>query len=82
MNSIASGTVLRHRANRRTGKGCNAGNRQSSRARTPRPSPGGAEPVTPLTEIVDDARTAGATAYEIGCDLARLADVRAAGLQS
>jgi NAD(P)-dependent dehydrogenase (short-subunit alcohol dehydrogenase family) len=32
-----------------------------------------------LTELVDDARAAGVTAYGIGCDLARLADVRAAG---
>jgi len=32
-----------------------------------------------LTEVAEDARAAGATVYEIGCDLARLADVRAAG---
>jgi NAD(P)-dependent dehydrogenase (short-subunit alcohol dehydrogenase family) len=31
-----------------------------------------------LTEVVESARAAGATAHEIGCDLARLADVRAA----
>jgi len=31
-----------------------------------------------LSAVVDDARAAGATAYGIGCDLARLADVRAA----
>jgi NAD(P)-dependent dehydrogenase (short-subunit alcohol dehydrogenase family) len=32
-----------------------------------------------LGKVVDDARAAGATAYGIGCDLARLADVRATG---
>jgi NAD(P)-dependent dehydrogenase (short-subunit alcohol dehydrogenase family) len=32
-----------------------------------------------LSEVVDDARAAGATAYGIGCDLARLADVRTTG---
>jgi NAD(P)-dependent dehydrogenase (short-subunit alcohol dehydrogenase family) len=32
-----------------------------------------------LTEVVDSARATGATAHEIGCDLARLADVRNAG---
>jgi len=32
-----------------------------------------------LTEVADDARAAGATVHEIGCDLARLADVRASG---
>jgi NAD(P)-dependent dehydrogenase (short-subunit alcohol dehydrogenase family) len=31
-----------------------------------------------LTSIADEARALGATAYEIGCDLSRLADVRAA----
>ena len=31
-----------------------------------------------LTDVADAARAAGATAYEIDCDLARLADVRAA----
>jgi nucleoside-diphosphate-sugar epimerase len=31
-----------------------------------------------LSEVVDDARTAGVTAYGIACDLARLADVRTA----
>jgi NAD(P)-dependent dehydrogenase (short-subunit alcohol dehydrogenase family) len=35
--------------------------------------PGGA-----LTDVADAARAAGATAYEIGCDLANLTDVRAA----
>lgn len=32
-----------------------------------------------LTQIAAQARSAGATAHEIGCDLSRLADVRAAG---
>jgi NAD(P)-dependent dehydrogenase (short-subunit alcohol dehydrogenase family) len=31
-----------------------------------------------LTDVADAARAAGATAYEVDCDLARLADVRAA----
>jgi NAD(P)-dependent dehydrogenase (short-subunit alcohol dehydrogenase family) len=31
-----------------------------------------------LTQVADEARTAGATVHEIGCDLANLADVRAA----
>lgn len=31
-----------------------------------------------LTSIADEARALGATAYEVGCDLSRLADVRAA----
>jgi len=32
-----------------------------------------------LTEVADDVRAAGATVHEIGCDLARLSDVRDAG---
>lgn len=35
-----------------------------------------------LAEVADEARAAGATVYEIGCDLSRLADVRAAGQQA
>ena len=35
-----------------------------------------------LTEVVNDAREAGATACGIGCDLARLADVRATGTKA
>ena len=35
-----------------------------------------------LTEVAQDARAAGATVYEIGCDLASLADVRKAGQQA
>jgi NAD(P)-dependent dehydrogenase (short-subunit alcohol dehydrogenase family) len=35
-----------------------------------------------LTEVADEARAAGATVHEIGCDLARLADVRNAGQQA
>ena len=35
-----------------------------------------------LTEVADEARAAGATVHEIGCDLARLADVRNAGKQA
>ncbi|MFJ6572347.1 SDR family NAD(P)-dependent oxidoreductase [Streptomyces sp. NPDC091292] len=33
---------------------------------------------TSLTEVADEARARGATVHEIGCDLSRLADVRAA----
>jgi NAD(P)-dependent dehydrogenase (short-subunit alcohol dehydrogenase family) len=33
---------------------------------------------TALTEVADEARALGATVHEIGCDLSRLADVRAA----
>jgi NAD(P)-dependent dehydrogenase (short-subunit alcohol dehydrogenase family) len=35
-----------------------------------------------LTEVADAARGAGATVHAIGCDLARLADVRAAGQEA
>ncbi|BAX92528.1 SDR family NAD(P)-dependent oxidoreductase [Mycobacterium shigaense] len=35
-----------------------------------------------LTDAVDEARAAGATVYEIGCDLARLSDVRAVAQQT
>jgi NAD(P)-dependent dehydrogenase (short-subunit alcohol dehydrogenase family) len=35
-------------------------------------------PGPPLAEVAAAARSAGATAYEVGCDLARLADIRAA----
>jgi len=34
-----------------------------------------------LTEVADEARATGATLHEIGCDLARLAEVRTAGQQ-
>lgn len=32
-----------------------------------------------LTEVANEARAAGATVHQVGCDLARLSDVRAAG---
>jgi nucleoside-diphosphate-sugar epimerase len=76
MNSIASGTVLL------TGP-TGALGRAATLAIANRPAPerpdlllvGRDGPA--LSEVVDDARAAGATAYGIGCDLARLADVRA-----
>jgi NAD(P)-dependent dehydrogenase (short-subunit alcohol dehydrogenase family) len=78
MTSIASGTVLI------TGPTSGLG-KAATLAIANRPAPerpdlllvGRAGPA--LSEVVDDTRAAGATAYEIGCDLARLADVRAAG---
>ena len=78
MNSIASGTVLLTGPTGGLGKA-------ATLAIANRPAPERPDLLLvgsaghTLTEIVDDARTAGATAYEIGCDLARLADVRNAG---
>jgi NAD(P)-dependent dehydrogenase (short-subunit alcohol dehydrogenase family) len=78
MNSIASGTVLI------TGPTSGLG-RAATLAIANRPSAerpdlllvGRDGPA--LSEVVDHARAAGATAYGIGCDLARLVDVRATG---
>jgi NAD(P)-dependent dehydrogenase (short-subunit alcohol dehydrogenase family) len=78
MNSIASGTVLI--TGPTGGLGSAATLAMADRAAPERPDlllvgrPGQA-----LTEVAGDARAAGATVHEIGCDLARLADVRAAG---
>jgi NAD(P)-dependent dehydrogenase (short-subunit alcohol dehydrogenase family) len=81
MNSIASGTVLL------TGPTGGLG-RSATLALANRP---GAErpdlllvgrPGRVLTAVAEEARGAGATVYEIGCDLARLADVRAAAQQA
>jgi NAD(P)-dependent dehydrogenase (short-subunit alcohol dehydrogenase family) len=78
MNSIAAGTVLI------TGPTGGLG-RAATLAIANRPAPerpdlllvGRAGPT--LTEVADCARALGATVREIGCDLARLADVRNAG---
>lgn len=78
MNSIASGTVLVTGPTGGLGRAATLA--MADRAAPERPDlllvgrPGPA-----LTEVADDARAAGATVNEIGCDLARLADVRAAG---
>jgi NAD(P)-dependent dehydrogenase (short-subunit alcohol dehydrogenase family) len=78
MNSIASGTVLITGPTGGLGRAATLA--MADRAAPERPDlllvgrPGRA-----LTEVAADARAAGATVHEIGCDLARLADVRAAG---
>jgi NAD(P)-dependent dehydrogenase (short-subunit alcohol dehydrogenase family) len=78
MNSIASGTVLI------TGPTGGLG-RAATLAIAHRPAPERPDlllvgrPGRALTEVVADARAAGATVHQIACDLARLADVRAAG---
>jgi NAD(P)-dependent dehydrogenase (short-subunit alcohol dehydrogenase family) len=78
MTSIASGTVLI------TGPTSGLG-KAATLAIANRPAPERPDLLLvgragqALSEVVDDTRAAGATAYEIGCDLARLADVRAAG---
>jgi NAD(P)-dependent dehydrogenase (short-subunit alcohol dehydrogenase family) len=81
MNSISSGTVLITGPTSGLGKATTQAivNRPVSE----RPDlllvgrPGKA-----LTDIVGDARAAGATAYGLGCDLGSLADVRAAGREA
>jgi NAD(P)-dependent dehydrogenase (short-subunit alcohol dehydrogenase family) len=81
MNTIASGTVLI------TGPTGGLG-RAATLAIANRPAPQRPDlllvgrPGPALTEVVGAARAAGATAHEIGCDLARLADVRAAARQA
>jgi NAD(P)-dependent dehydrogenase (short-subunit alcohol dehydrogenase family) len=78
MNSIASGTVLITGPTGGLGRAATLA--MADPAAPERPDlllvgrPGQA-----LTEVAQDARAAGSTVHEIGCDLARLADVRAAG---
>src|SRR6202453_800357 len=78
MNTIAPGTVLITGPTGGLGRAATLA--MAERAAPERPDlllvgrPGQA-----LTEVAEDARAAGATVYEIGCDLARLADVRVAG---
>jgi NAD(P)-dependent dehydrogenase (short-subunit alcohol dehydrogenase family) len=77
MNTIASGTVLITGPTGGLGRAATLA--IANRPALERPDlllvgrPGRA-----LTEVAGDARAAGATVHEIGCDLARLADVRAA----
>jgi NAD(P)-dependent dehydrogenase (short-subunit alcohol dehydrogenase family) len=78
MNSIASGTVLI------TGPTGGLG-RAAALAIANRPAPERPDlllvgrPGAALTEVAREARAAGATVHEIGCDLARLSEVREAG---
>ncbi|MGV9800486.1 SDR family NAD(P)-dependent oxidoreductase [Mycobacterium sp. NPDC003449] len=81
MNSVGSGTVLI------TGPTGGLG-RAATLAIANRPAPERPDlllvgrPGRALTEVAGDARAAGATVHEIGCDLARLADVRAAAQEA
>jgi NAD(P)-dependent dehydrogenase (short-subunit alcohol dehydrogenase family) len=81
MNSIASGTVLITGPTGGLGKA-------ATLAIANRPAPERPDLVLvgrtgqALTDTADEARAAGATVHEIGCDLARLADVREAGKQT
>jgi NAD(P)-dependent dehydrogenase (short-subunit alcohol dehydrogenase family) len=78
MNSIASGTVLLTGPTGGLGKA-------ATLAIANRPAPQRPDLLLvgrvgkALTEVAEAARAAGATVQEIGCDLARLADVRDAG---
>ena len=80
MNSIASGTVLITGPTGGLGKAATLAIANRPRGQRPDLLLVG-RPGTALTEVVDAARGAGATVQEIGCDLARLADVREAGKQ-
>ena len=78
MNSIASGTVLITGPTGGLGKA-------AALAMANRPAPQRPDLVLvgragqALTEVADDTRAAGATVHEIGCDLARLDEVRETG---
>ena len=78
MNSIASGTVLITGPTGGLGK-------SAALAMANRPAPQRPDLLLvgragrALTEVADDARAAGATVREIGCDLARLDEVRETG---
>jgi NAD(P)-dependent dehydrogenase (short-subunit alcohol dehydrogenase family) len=78
MNSIASGTVLITGPTGGLGKAATL-----AIANRPVPEPPDmllvGRPGQALTKAAGDARAAGATVHEIGCDLGRLADVRDAG---
>jgi NAD(P)-dependent dehydrogenase (short-subunit alcohol dehydrogenase family) len=78
MNSIASGTVLITGPTGSLGRAATLAIANRPAAERPDLLLAGRDGPA-LSEVVDDARAAGATAYGIGCDLARLADVRAAG---
>ncbi len=78
MNSISSGTVLITGPTGGLGK-------SAALAMANRPAPERPDLLLvgragqALTEVAADARAAGATVHEIGCDLARLVEVREAG---
>jgi NAD(P)-dependent dehydrogenase (short-subunit alcohol dehydrogenase family) len=80
MNAIASGTVLITGPTGGLGRAATLAIANRPAGQRPdlvlvgRPGRG-------LAEVADEARAAGASVREIGCDLARLADVRAAGRQ-
>src|SRR6202008_4552098 len=78
MNSIASGTVLITGPTGGLGKAATLAIANRPAAERPDVLLVGRAGHA-LTDVADDARAAGATVHEIGCDLARLADVRAAG---
>jgi NAD(P)-dependent dehydrogenase (short-subunit alcohol dehydrogenase family) len=80
MNSIATGTVLITGSTGGLGKAVALA--IANRAAAQRPDLlllGRAGQA--VTQVADEVRAAGATVYEIGCDLARLADVKQAGQQ-
>jgi NAD(P)-dependent dehydrogenase (short-subunit alcohol dehydrogenase family) len=80
MNSIESGTVLITGPTGGLGKAATLAIAHRPAAQRPDLLLVG-RPGNALTEVAEAARAAGATAREIGCDLARLADVRNAGQQ-
>jgi NAD(P)-dependent dehydrogenase (short-subunit alcohol dehydrogenase family) len=80
MNAIASGTVLITGPTGGLGKATTLAIANRATGRRPDLLLVG-RPGTALTEVAVAARAAGATVHEIGCDLARLADVRDATQQ-
>jgi NAD(P)-dependent dehydrogenase (short-subunit alcohol dehydrogenase family) len=80
MNAIASGTVLITGPTGGLGKATTLAIANRPAKQRPDLLLVG-RPGTALTEVAEAARAAGATVQEIGCDLARLADVRDAARQ-
>ena len=80
MNAIASGTVLITGPTGGLGKATTLAIANRPAEQRPDLLLVG-RPGTALTEVAEAARAAGATVQEIGCDLARLADVRDAARQ-
>jgi NAD(P)-dependent dehydrogenase (short-subunit alcohol dehydrogenase family) len=78
MNSIASGTVLLTGPTGGLGKAATLAIANRPAAQRPDLLPVGRAGKA-LTDVAEAARAAGATVQEIGCDLARLANVRDAG---
>jgi NAD(P)-dependent dehydrogenase (short-subunit alcohol dehydrogenase family) len=78
MNALSAGTVVITGPTGGLGKAATLAMANRPAGQRPdlvlvgRPGPG-------LTEVAEKARAAGATVQEVGCDLARLAEVRAAG---